>query len=73
MIMAGVDPKQALKAGSQIQNPQREIPLPKCPYCGSLKVRKISTGKRLFSVGLFGLGSSKIGKQWHCNECNSDF
>ncbi|RHS68113.1 hypothetical protein DW954_01885 [Clostridium sp. AM45-5] len=72
-IMAGADPKQALKAGSQMQNPQGEIPLPKCPYCGSLKVRKISTGKRMFSIGLFGLGSSKIGKQWHCNECNSDF
>lgn len=72
-IMAGADSKQALKAGSQIQNPQGEIPLPKCPYCGSLKVRKISTGKRLFSVGLFGLGSSKIGKQWHCNSCDSDF
>ena len=72
-IMAGADPKQALKAGSHMQDPHGEIPLHKCPYCGSLRVRKISTGRRLFSVGLFGLGSSKIGKQWHCNECNSDF
>lgn len=24
------------------------------------------------STAMFGLASSKIGKQWHCNSCNSD-
>ena len=45
----------------------------KCPYCKSTKTRKISTASRVVSTGLFGLGSKKIGKQWHCNQCNSDF
>lgn len=44
-----------------------------CPYCKSTNVSKISTLGRSVSVGLFGLGSSKIGKQWHCNGCKSDF
>ena len=45
----------------------------KCPYCQSEDVKKISVAGRAVSVGLFGLTSQKIGKQWHCNKCKSDF
>lgn len=45
----------------------------KCPYCSSTNVSKISTLGRVASVGLFGLASGKVGKQWHCNQCKSDF
>lgn len=45
----------------------------KCPYCQSTNTKKIGTIGRSFSFGLFGFGSSKVGKQWHCNACNSDF
>ena len=44
-----------------------------CPYCNSSNVTKISTVDRVVSTGLFGLASSKVGKQWHCNSCKSDF
>ena len=44
-----------------------------CPYCHSTKTKKISGSGRWLSTGLFGLGSSKIGKQWHCNSCKSNF
>lgn len=44
-----------------------------CPYCNSSNVTKIGTLDRVVSTGLFGLASKKIGKQWHCNNCNSDF
>lgn len=44
-----------------------------CPYCKSPNTKKISGVSRMTSVGLFGLGSKKIGKQWHCNNCESDF
>lgn len=46
---------------------------PHCPYCNSTDLSKIGTVKRGLSVFAFGLASSKIGKQWHCNKCNSDF
>lgn len=46
---------------------------PECPYCHTRNTKRISTSSRLLSVGLFGLGSKKIGKQWHCDNCNSDF
>lgn len=44
-----------------------------CPYCHSTNTKKISTFGRVFSTEFLGLGSSKVGKQWHCNKCNSDF
>lgn len=44
-----------------------------CPYCQSTNIKKISKTSRFVSTGLFGLASSKIGKQWHCNSCKSDF
>lgn len=45
----------------------------KCPYCNSTNTTKISTTKRSLSTYMFGLGSSSVGKQWHCNDCKSDF
>lgn len=44
-----------------------------CPYCHSTNTKKISTANRMVSTGMFGLASKKIGKQWHCNKCGSDF
>ena len=48
-------------------------PLVFCPYCGSADTKKISTASRNASVAVVGVASSKIGKQWHCNKCKSDF
>ena len=45
----------------------------KCPYCQSEDVKKITMVGRAVSVGLLGVASGKIGKQWHCNNCKSDF
>lgn len=44
-----------------------------CPYCQSTDTKKISGTSRFMSTGIFGLASKKIGKQWHCNKCTSDF
>ena len=44
-----------------------------CPYCKSADTKKISTLSRAASVSLVGVASGKIGKQWHCNHCGSDF
>lgn len=44
-----------------------------CPYCKSNNINKISSTSRVASTYLLGLGSKKIGKQWHCNGCGSDF
>ncbi len=49
------------------------IPVITCPYCSSSDTSKISILSRTLSVGFFGIGGKKIGKQWHCNKCGSDF
>lgn len=43
--------------------------IPKCPTCGSPDVKKITGGKRWLTTGLFGLGSSNVGKTMECNNC----
>ena len=40
-----------------------------CPMCGSKKVKKIGTVNRAASVATVGLASSKIGKQYECDDC----
>ena len=42
-----------------------------CPYCKSNNVKKITTLNRAVSTSMVGIACGKIGKQWHCNSCNS--
>lgn len=44
-----------------------------CPYCHSKNTNKISNLSKAGSVALFGIFSQKVKKQWHCNNCGSDF
>ena len=45
-----------------------------CPYCQSINTKKISGLSKAGSVALFGIFAlGKTTKQWHCNECGSDF
>lgn len=58
---------------TQDPNSPYYISVIKSPYCQSTDTTKISTVNRVVSTGLFGLGSNKVGKEWHCNKCKSDF
>lgn len=64
------DVEEAIKR-ENMRSQQQNIP--HCPICGSAKLSKISTLNRAVSVSLFGIFSKKIGKQWHCNQCGTDF
>lgn len=45
-----------------------------CPYCHSKDTKKISNLSKAGSVALFGVFAlGKTSKQWHCNNCKSDF
>lgn len=65
-----MDPQQQERVNYEAAESMRKVT---CPYCGSVNVKKVSTISRMASVGFFGIGSKKIGKQWHCNNCKSDF
>ena len=47
--------------------------VPKCPTCQSTNIRKISVLSKAGSVAIWGIFSQKVKKQWHCNNCGSDF
>lgn len=52
---------------------EEQHPHVECPYCHSNNTEKISTVSRAVSVSLVGAASGKIGKQWHCKQCGSNF
>lgn len=46
----------------------------KCPYCNSLNTKKISNFSKISHFALFGVFSlNRNSKEWHCNNCNSNF
>lgn len=62
------------KSSQQISPPQVSFkPTVRCPYCNSTNTKKISTLSRMGSFATFGFAGKKVGKQWHCNNCKSDF
>ncbi|MBQ4522114.1 MAG: hypothetical protein IJA10_04080 [Lachnospiraceae bacterium] len=71
------NPKNGLRAVKSVSSstmiPQTKSVEVNCPYCNSSDTKKITTTSRLLSMGFFGLASGKVGKQWHCNSCKSDF
>lgn len=48
--------------------------LVKCPYCQSTNTKKISNFSKAASVAAWGVyAMGKVSKEWHCNNCNSNF
>ena len=48
--------------------------VPKCPTCGSTNLSKVSATSKAGSVALFGIfAMGKVSKQWHCNDCKSEW
>lgn len=47
--------------------------VPKCPTCSSTDIKKISGLSKAGSVAMWGIFSRKVHKQWHCNNCGSEW
>lgn len=56
-------------ASKPVQTPPQQSTVPRCPTCGSTNIKKISGTKRWLTTGMFGLGSSNVGKTMQCNSC----
>lgn len=61
----------ALDHGKAILEEQKNVP--KCPTCGSVNIRKVSVESKAVSVGLFGIFSQKVKKQFHCGNCGYEW
>ena len=45
-----------------------------CPYCKSTNTSKITITNKAVHTAVFGVWSmSRNSKEWHCNNCKSDF
>lgn len=58
------------KHNDEVKAMNYKLSHPKCPNCGSTNTKQISNVNRAASVAMWGLASSKIGKQYQCNQCN---
>ena len=66
---SSLDPEGYKQASNDIASKHKTGSKLKCPACGSTNIEKISTASRAVSVGMVGLASSKIGKQYKCKAC----
>lgn len=55
----------------EIKDPTK--PTVECPYCHGQDTKKISTTNKAVNTAIFGILGTKRHKQWHCNNCDSDF
>lgn len=68
-----------IRAREEYENQQRiqeyqYINNAECPYCHSKNTKKISGLSKVGSAAMWGIFSlGKVSKQWHCNDCKSDF
>lgn len=53
--------------------PESIANVPKCPTCQSTDIKKISGLSKAGSVAMWGIFSWKVYKQWHCNNCGSEW
>lgn len=51
----------------------QESNVPKCPTCQSTDIKKLSGLSKAGSVVMWGIFSRKVHKQWHCNNCDSEW
>ena len=56
-----------------INKTELQKPIVECPYCKSTNTSKISTTSKAVNTVLFGILGTKRYKEWHCNECGSNF
>lgn len=69
-MIPDLTPQQIAQANAQAQELLNKV---HCPYCNSTNCKKISGVSKATSVAMFGIFSQKVKKQWHCNNCKSDF
>lgn len=66
--------KANLKQQMSSKKVEEDNNTPHCPYCNSTNIKKITTGSKVAHTALFGIFSmGRNSKQWHCNNCKSDF
>lgn len=61
------------KKVNQNNKTQSSTPKPTCPTCSSTNVSKISAMSKAVSVGLWGIFSQKVKRQFKCGNCGYEW
>lgn len=59
--------------GEELGHKKNNVNLVTCPYCQSTNTSKISNTSKFINTAVWGIFGTKRHKQWHCNDCGSDF
>lgn len=74
VVMVNINNTKENNTHNNLNNLHSKNIIVKCPYCGSRNTKKISKMSKASSVAVFGvLAAGKVVKEWHCNNCKSDF
>lgn len=46
---------------------------PRCPYCNSENLTRITSFDKVVNIAMFGILGNKRKYQWHCNNCKTDW
>ncbi len=46
---------------------------PRCPYCNSENLTRITSFDRAVNIAMFGILGNKRKYQWHCNNCKTNW
>lgn len=46
---------------------------PRCPYCNSEDLTKITSFDKVVNIAMFGFFGNKRKYQWHCNNCKTNW
>lgn len=46
---------------------------PRCPYCNSENLTRITSFDKVVNIALFGILGNKRKYQWHCNNCKTNW
>lgn len=67
---SSVEPKIIYtESAKQTQNVHK----PRCPYCNSDNLTKITSFDKAVNIAMFGLLGNKRKYQWHCNNCKTNW
>lgn len=52
---------------------ERGVHKPRCPYCNSDNLTRITSLDKVINIAMFGVFGNKRKYQWHCNNCKTNW
>lgn len=67
------NPHKQIHINNQTHVLAQGVHKPRCPYCNSENLSRITSFDKAVNIALFGILGNKRKYQWHCNNCKTDW